>query len=312
MNIQQLEYIVAVDTWRHFSTAAEKCNITQPTLSMMIQRLEEELGVKIFDRTKQPVITTDIGMKIIEQARIILSETKQLKKIVADQKNEAQGELHIGIIPTVAPYLLPLFLNTFLKKYPNIKLRISEFTTDQIINQLEKQHLDAGILATPLKISSVKEQPLFYEQFVVYASREEKLMKKKYLLADDIDVNHLWLLEEGHCLRSQVVNLCELKRKESLMQNLDYQAGSIETLKKMVDLNNGITILPELALRDLTKKQQKNIRFFRSPAPVREISIVTYRYFAKHNLIEVLKNEILASLPENMKDSIKKQIAQIN
>lgn len=312
MNLQQLEYIVAVDTWRHFSTAAEKCNITQPTLSMMIQRLEEELDVKIFDRSKQPVITTDVGSKIVEQARVILGESKQLKKIVEEQKGEIQGDLHIGIIPTVAPYLLPLFLTTFLKKYPNIRLKISEFTTDQIVSQLEKQHLDAGILATPLKVASVKEQPLFYEQFVVYASQDEKMMKKKYLLADDIDVNHLWLLEEGHCLRSQIVNLCELKRQESLSQNLDYQAGSIETLKKMVDLNNGITILPELALRDLNKKQQKNIRYFRAPAPVREVSIVTYRYFVKHNLIEVLKKEILASLPESMKDSVKKQITQIN
>jgi LysR family hydrogen peroxide-inducible transcriptional activator len=312
MNFQQLEYIVAVDTWRHFSTAAQKCNITQPTLSMMIQRLEEELGIKIFDRSKQPVMTTQIGRKIVEQARTILGETKQLKNIVEEQKGEAHGDLHIGIIPTVAPYLLPLFLNTFLKKYPNIRLKISEFTTDQIVSQLEKQHLDAGVLATPLKIASVKEQPLFYEQFVVYASQDEKMMKKKYLLADDINVNHLWLLEEGHCLRSQVVNLCELKRQESLSQNFDYQAGSIETLKKMVDLNNGITILPELALRDLNKKQQKNIRYFRAPAPVREVSIVTYRYFIKHNLIEVLKKEILASLPESMKDSVKKQITQIS
>ncbi len=312
MNFQQLEYIVAVDTWRHFSTAAEKCHVTQPTLSMMIQRLEEELDIKIFDRSKQPVITTDIGNKIIEQARTILSETKQLKKMVAEQKGEAHGDLHIGILPTVAPYLLPLFLNAFLKKYPNIKLRISEYTTDQIITQLEKQHLDAGILATPLKMASVKEEPLFYEQFVVYASQDEKMMKKKYLLADDIDVNHLWLLEEGHCLRSQVVNLCELKRKESLMKNLDYQAGSLETLKKMVDMNNGITILPELALRDLTKKQQKNIRYFKPPAPVREISIVTYRYFVKYNLIEVLKKEILASLPLGMKEARKNQITQID
>lgn len=312
MNLQQLEYIVAVDTWRHFSTAAEKCNITQPTLSMMIQRLEEELDIRIFDRSKQPVITTDIGNKIIEQARTILSETKQLKKLVAEQKGEVHGDLHIGIIPTVAPYLLPLFLTGFLKKYPHVKLRISEFTTDQIIHQLEKQHLDAGILATPLDLPSVKEQPLFYEQFVVYASQEEKMMRKKYLLADDINVNHLWLLEEGHCLRSQVVNLCELKRQESLMQNLDYQAGSIETLKKMVDMNNGITILPELALRDLTRKQQKNIRYFRAPAPVREISIVTYRYFVKYNLIDALKKEILASLPPGMKEARKNQITSIH
>ncbi|HCW06980.1 MAG TPA: DNA-binding transcriptional regulator OxyR [Cytophagales bacterium] len=311
MNIQQLEYIVAVDKWRHFSTAAEKCNVTQPTLSMMIQRLEKELDVKIFDRSKQPVVTTEIGQKIVDQARTILSESAQMKQLVSDQKREAHGDLHIGIIPTVAPYLVPLFVGSFLKKYPNIKLKISEFTTDQIVQQLEKQHLDAGILATPLKIPSIKELPLFYEQFVVYASPDEKLMKKKYLLADDIDVNHLWLLEEGHCLREQVVNLCELKRKETLIQNFDYQAGSIETLKKMVDVNHGITILPELAIPDLSAKQKKNVRYFKAPAPVREVSIVTYRYFIKYNLIEVLRKEILSHLPEAMRSSSQKQIAQL-
>ncbi len=300
MNLQQLEYIVAVDTLKHFSAAAAKCNVTQPTLSMMIQKLEEELDVKIFDRSKQPVQTTEIGQTVIDQARMILGEAGNLKKLVAQQKGTISGELRIGIIPTLAPYLLPLFLNQFLKKYPLLKLKISELTTDQIIERLNAQHLDAGILATPLKNPTLQELPLFYEQFVVYASQAEKMMKKKYLLAADIDVNRLWLLEEGHCLRSQVVNLCELKRKEALLQNLDYEAGSIETLRKMVDLNNGITILPELALRDLTKTQMKNIRYFKSPAPVREVSIVTYRYFVKYHLIEALKKEILANIPKEM------------
>ena len=312
MNLQQLEYIVAVDTYRHFSTAAEKCNVTQPTLSMMIQRLEDELDVKIFDRSKQPVVTTIIGSKVIDQARIILNESNQMKTLVREQKGEAQGQLHIGIIPTVAPYLLPLFLNDFLKKYPKIHLKISELTTDQIISHLEKQQMDAAILATPLKIQSLKEQPVFYEQFVVYASANEKLMKKKYLLAEDIDVNHLWLLEEGHCLREQVVNLCELKKKETQIQNLDYQAGSIETLRKMVDINNGITILPELALRDLNAGQKKKIRYFKPPAPVREISIVTYRYFVKYNLIELLKKEIIKSIPPEMLLAERKQITELD
>lgn len=312
MNLQQLEYIIAVDTWRHFSAAAEKCNVTQPTLSMMIRRLEEELDVKIFDRSKQPVVTTDVGKKIIEQARIVLNEATQMKTLVRDQKSEAQGELHIGIIPTVAPYLLPLFLNEFLSKYPNVRLKISELTTDQIISHLEKQQMDAGILATPLKNPSIEEHPLFYEQFVVYASAEEKMMKKKYLLAEDINVNHLWLLEEGHCLREQVVNLCELKRKETLLQNLDYQAGSIETLRKMVDMNNGITILPELALSDLSAKQKKNIRYFKPPAPVREVSIVTYRYFVKYHLIDLLRNQIAKNIPPHMLSPDRKQITELD
>ncbi len=312
MNLQQLEYIVAVDTYRHFSTAAEKCNVTQPTLSMMIQKLEDELEVKIFDRSKQPVVTTSIGNKVIAQARIVLNEANLMKTLVRDQKGEAQGQLHIGIIPTVAPYLLPLFLNDFLKKYPKIHLKISELTTDQIISHLEKQQMDAAILATPLKVPSLKEHPIFYEQFLVYASANEKLMKKKYLLAEDIDVNHLWLLEEGHCLREQVLNLCELKKKETQLQNLDYQAGSIETLRKMVDMNNGITILPELAMGDLNASQKKKVRYFKPPAPVREISIVTYRYFVKYNLIELLKKEIIKNIPQEMLSAGRKQITELD
>jgi LysR family hydrogen peroxide-inducible transcriptional activator len=312
MNFQQLEYIVAVDTLKHFSSAAAKCNVTQPTLSMMIQKLEEELEVKIFDRSKQPVQTTEIGQTVVDQARMILGEAANLKKLVAQQKGAISGDLRIGIIPTLAPYLLPLFLSQFLKDYPLLKLKISELTTDEIVAKLNAQQLDAGILATPLKIQSIQEHPLFYEQFVVYASpNERKMMKKKYLLADDIDVNRLWLLEEGHCLRSQVVNLCELKRKESLLQNLDYEAGSIETLRKMVDMNSGITILPELAIRDLSKQQLENIRYFKSPAPVREISIVTYRYFVKSHLIEALRKEILLAIPKGMLSQDRKEIASI-
>ena len=253
-----------------------------------------------------------IGQTVVDQARMILGEAGNLKKLVAQQKGAISGDLRIGIIPTLAPYLLPLFLSRFLKDYPLLKLKISELTTDEIVAKLNGQQLDVGILATPLKIPSIQELPLFYEQFVVYASQnEKKIMKKKYLLADDIDVNRLWLLEEGHCLRSQVVNLCELKRKETLLQNLDYEAGSIETLRKMVDMNSGITILPELALRDLTKLQLENIRYFKSPAPVREISIVTYRYFVKSHLIEALKKEILKAVPKEMLESTRRTITQI-
>lgn len=311
MNLQQLEYIVAVDTLKHFSAAAAKCNVTQPTLSMMIQKLEQELDVKIFDRSKQPVQTTEIGQTVVGQAKMILGEAGNLKKLVAQQKGTISGELRIGIIPTLAPYLLPLFLNQFLKKYPLLKLKINELTTDMIIEKLNAQQLDAGILATPLNDPSIQEFPLFYEQFVVYATQSEKMMKKKYLLAEDIDINRLWLLEEGHCLRSQVVNLCELKKREALLQNLDYEAGSIETLRKMVDLNSGITILPELALRDLSKKQMNNIRYFKSPAPVREVSIVTYRYFVKSHFIEALKKEILENIPAVMRDSARKEITPV-
>ncbi len=312
MNLQHLKYVLAVDTYRHFAKAAEKCFVTQPTLSMMIQKLEEELDVKIFDRSKQPVVPTEAGELVIKQAKVILQEASRMKQILSELKGQVKGELKLGIIPTVAPYLLPLFLNSFLKKFPLLKIKITELTTQQIIEKLKNHHLDAGILATPLNNNSLNEQPLYYEQFVVYASANEKLMKKKFLLPDDIDTNHLWLLEEGHCLRSQVLNLCELRKKELETSNLEYEAGSIETLKKIVDFNSGITILPELALKELIPKDMKNVRHFKPPVPVREISIVTYHHFIKQRMIDILKEEICNSVPAEMLTAKRKLVTSID
>lgn len=301
MTIQQLEYALAVASEKHFVKAAEKCFVTQATLSMMIKKLEDELGVMIFDRSKHPVVPTEVGKKIIEQAQITVSEFNRIKQVISSERGEVSGELRIGIIPTLAPYLLPLFLNSFLNKYPNLKLKISEITTSEITSKLKSNELDAGVLAIPIHIPELNEQHLFYEDFVVYASEQDD-MKKKYVLAGDIDVNRLWLLEEGHCLRSQVINLCELKLKETKMHQLDFNAGSLETLKKIVEANQGITILPKLALRDMTKQQLANIRYFKRPAPVREIGIITYRYFVKEQLIARLKNEILLSIPAEIRN----------
>ncbi|TAH43900.1 MAG: hydrogen peroxide-inducible genes activator [Bacteroidetes bacterium] len=312
MNFQQLEYIIAVDNFRHFSDAAAKSFVTQPTLSMMIQKLEDELGVKIFDRSKQPVMPTKAGEAVIAQARMVMQEASRMKEVIRELKGELKGELRLGIIPTVAPYLLPLFLTSFIKKYPLLKVKITELTTSQIIEKLKLNTLDAGILATPLSNPLLNEQILYYEQFMVYASKEEKLMKKKYLLPGDIDPNHLWLLEEGHCLRNQVLNLCELRKKELESSNLEYVTGSIETLKKMVDLNNGITILPELALRELNSQEQKQVKHFKPPVPVREISVVTYRHFVKQRIVEVLKNEICENIPKAMLTSKRKQITRMS
>lgn len=311
MNIQQLEYIIAVDSCRHFVKASEKCYVTQATLSMMIKKLEEELNVKIFDRSRQPVVPTEIGNKIIAQAKIILQESNRLKEIVQEEQGELNGELRIGIIPTLAPYLLPLFMNSFLKKYPLVRLRISELTTDDIVHKLEQHDLDAGLLSTPLNLSSLTEQTLFYEEFVVFASSKEKILQKKYVLANDIDINRLCLLEEGHCLRSQVFNLCELRDKKKELNQLDFATGSIETLKKIVEVNQGITILPMLALKDMSAKQKNNIRYFKAPVPVREIGLVTYRYFVKEKLIKSLKEEILDHIPSEMKSLSKKEILNI-
>ncbi|MCB0720658.1 MAG: hydrogen peroxide-inducible genes activator [Ignavibacteriae bacterium] len=311
MTIQQLSYIIAVDTYKNFKLAAEKCFVTQPTLSMQILSLEKEFGVKIFDRTKKPVIVTDIGRQIVDQARIILAETGRLEEIISEGKNILEGEIKLGIIPTLAPYLLPLFLQKFVKKYPAVKIVVNEFTTDVIIEKLKKNLIDAAVLATPLNDSSLQEYPLFYEQFVVYTSKSETAYKKQYLLAEDLNLDHLWLLEEGHCLRSQILNLCELRKQSGGIKNIEYQAGSIETLMKMVELNEGITILPELALNDLTKKQLQRVRHFRAPAPVREISMVTHRSFAKTRLLKALSGEIVSAIPEHMRKRKKQNIISL-
>ncbi len=300
MTLVQLEYIVAVDKYRHFAKAAAECFVTQPSLSTQIQKLEEELGVKIFDRNKQPVLPTDAGKEIIEQAHKILAEASYLNDIVDIKKGRLSGELRLGIIPTLAPYVLPLFIQSFTKKYPEIRLIITEYTTDIIVAKLREGRIDAGILVTPLQEHGIKEDVLFYEELIAYVSKKNAAFHKTYMLPNDIDPEKLWLLEEGHCLRSQIVNLCELKPITIEKRNFLYEAGSVETLKRMVDLYDGITILPELATLELGVKEQKQLRYFRTPSPVREISIVTHRDFVKKRMINALKQLLLEVLPEKI------------
>jgi len=311
MNLQQLEYVVAVDNHRHFLHAAQECFITQATLSMMIQKLENELDIKIFDRSKKPVKPTEIGKKIIVQARRILAESEQLKQIVLHEKGEVSGELKVGIIPTLAPYLLPKFLKKFTTQFPLVKLNISEHTTATIIERLKTGALDTAIVATPLGDKSLKEHVLFYERYFLYINDKEKGFNKQYVLPADIDVDQLWLLEEGHCMRAQILNLCELKKQHEYMEKLHYSAGSIETLKNLVEQNFGITIIPELAVYALTPLQKKRIRQFKPPAPVREISIVTHRDYVKNQLIQALKEVILSKIPPEMKINKRVKILDI-
>lgn len=310
MNLQQLEYIIAVDTYRHFATAAEKSFVTQPTLSMMIQKLEDELNVKIFDRSKQPVVPTLVGEQIINQARKVLYEAKKIKEIANNNIQVISGEFKLAIIPTLAPYLLPLFVKKFINKYPLVKLIVSEMVTEQIIENLKKGNIDAGLLVTPLNEASIYELPLFYEPFWAYVSDKDKLYNKKYVLPSEINPDDLWLLEEGHCFRTQILNLCELKKQSDNAQ-FEYAAGSIETLIKLVNQESGITIIPELATLDMSAKQKKHLREFKSPVPVREVSLVMHRYYHKENIIKALSKEIKASVPENMLQSGRKKIIEI-
>lgn len=308
MTLVQLEYIVAVDTYRSFVAAAEKCYVTQPTLSMQIQKLEESLGVKIFDRSRQPIVPTEIGMKIIEQARVVLMESKKIQEILLEKKGELEGELRIGVIPTVAPYLLPDVITVFLNKYPKVKLQIWEYTTERIVQELKQGILDCGILSTPLGDNNIMETPLFYEPFVAYVSDKSALYQKKVLSTDDIAQEKLWLLNEGHCMRGQVLNICNFKHNYGLNGTFDYNTGSVETLKRMVDINSGVTILPEMSIMNYDEDQLAHVRYFKAPEPVREISLVTTQNYVKKQAVNTLKNEILAIVPEKFKSKKKKEV----
>jgi len=310
MTLTQLEYIVALDTHRHFALAAEKCFITQPTLSMQIQKLEEELGVKIFDRTKQPVIPTEIGTNIIRQARITLRQAHLIKQMINDQKDTLSGDLRMGIIPTLAPYLLPSLYKSMQDKYPQLNLIIKESITEDVIYELKNNRLDCGIVVTPLKDPSIKEDILFYEELFVYVSKKNALSGKKYVLASEIDPNELWLLEEGHCFRSQVLNICELKKSSDF--HFKYETGNIETLKRMVDKSNGITILPELAVMEFSKARLKLVKRLKQPSPAREVSLVTHRDHIKTKLIKTLREEIINIVPVQMQKLQQKKIVEIN
>jgi LysR family hydrogen peroxide-inducible transcriptional activator len=310
MTLTQLEYIVALDTYRHFVLASEKCFVTQPTLSMQIQKLEEELDVKIFDRTKQPVIPTEIGASIIAQARITLREAGIIRQIIEEQKDNMTGEIRIGIIPTLAPYLLPQLFKNIRERYPQINLVIKETITEEIVQELKNNRLDCGIVVTPLKDSSIKEDILFYEELFVYVSKKNALHHKKYVLPSEIDPNQLWLLEEGHCFRSQILNLCELRKYSNV--NFKYETGSIETLKRMVDKSDGITILPELAVMEFNDSQMKHVKRLKEPSPAREVSLVTHRDHLKTKLLKTLKDEILDIIPKNMHKLQKKKVVEIS
>ncbi len=310
MTLVQLEYIVAIDTYRSFGLAAEKCFVTQPTLSMQVQKLEEDLGVKLFDRSKQPITPTEIGTEIIEQARITLKESYKIKELINNQKSVVSGELKIGVIPTIAPYLMPKVISAFMEKYPDVQLVIWEYMTDQIIHELKNGILDCGILSTPLEDKSLKETPIFYESFVAYLSKSSKLINKKNLTAKDISLDDLWLLNEGHCMRNQILNICNRKKSDNL-KSFEYNTDSVETLKRMVEMNKGITLLPELSVSDFTMKQLDCVRYFKSPEPTREISIVTHRNYLKRRLISALEKEIYDAIPKRMRSKKKKEILEI-
>ena len=297
MTLQQLEYIIAVDCHRHFGKAAEHCHVTQPTLSAMIQKLEEELGVRLFDRGVQPIEPTSVGKKVIEQAQNVLKKTQHIKEIVDEEQGSIRGTFRLGILPTIAPYLLPRFYVKFMKLYPSLDIRMVEMKISEIEIALVKGELDAAIIATEPDNKHLKSETLYFEEFYGYVSTLEPIFQEKVIRTSDIKGKHLWLLEEGHCFRDQLVKFCNL---EGLQSRVAYRLGRMETFMRMVESGQGITIIPELALPQLNTCQQELVRPFGIPRPTREIRLVTKQDFVRHTLLNLLVKEIKNAVPESM------------
>lgn len=297
MTISQLEYVTAIVEYQHFGKAADALGIAQSTLSMMIKKLELELDIVVFDRTIKPILPTTIGEKVIQQAKHVLAEYYRLEEIVKDHSDELAGIYNLGVIPTIAPYLMPQIIRFIVKKYPKIQFNIMELQTEEIISELTDGKLDAAILATPLQRKNIKEFPLYYEEFILFGNTKEN--SSGMVIPEQINPNDLWLLEEGHCLRAQVLNLCSVRDQAS--SQVQFKSGSLETLIEIVRHSDGVTVLPELAAKKLPKTDKNRLHTFIKPAPYREISLVTHQHAAKYKFVEVIQDIIEEIIPLNMR-----------
>jgi LysR family hydrogen peroxide-inducible transcriptional activator len=306
MNIQQLEYIIAVDRFRHFAKAAECCHITQPTLSMMIQKLEEELDVQIFDRTQHPVVPTAIGTQIIDQARISLKHFGQIKELIDQEQQLSVGQFTLGIIPTIASYVVPILLGKQQDKSKKITLTLKENTSAYLIRNVLNGSLDGALMAGPLHHAGLTEYPVYYEKFYAYVSPKDKAYKLKKIDLNKLDINNVWLLENEHCLRGQIEHLCQMKR-QSATGTVQYASGSIDTLVHIVDYNNGITIIPEMHAMGMSEEQQGHLREFKNTIAVREVSLVVSKEYIRKTMINNLITLIKTVVPKSMQDASLKQ-----
>ena len=298
MTLQQMEYIVAVYRLRHFAKAAEHCGVTQPTLSAMIQKLEQELGVKLFERSSQQVVPTAIGRLVVEQAWRVISRARKIKDIVEEERNALSGVFRIGILPTIAPYLLPRFFTRLMEEYPDIDFRVSEMKTADCKKALALGEIDVAIIVSLGEIEGMEQDSLYFEQFIAYVSESDSLFQSKSIRSADLPGHFLWLLDEGHCFRDQLVKFCNIK--SACDSKLTYSLGSIETFMRMVEAGQGITFIPELALDQLTESQKRLVRPFAIPIPTREVVLLTTKTFVRKGIKQMMINEIRDSVPQRM------------
>lgn len=298
MNLQQLEYILAVDEFRHFAKAAEHCNVTQPTLSAMIQKLEDELNAKLFDRAVQPVEPTLTGRKVIEQAKIALRQTNLIKDIVKEEARSLSGVFRLGVLPTIAPYLLPRFFPDMMEEYPSLDIRVAEMKTQECLKALQAGELEAVLIAGTAEGEHFHSIPLYYESFLGYVSKHNALFKKEMIRSSEVSGEQLWLLDEGHCFRDQLMRFCQLESAQSCQ--LAYRLGSLETFMRMVESGKGITFIPELAVLQLHEEQKRLVRPFAMPRPTRRIYLVTRTDFIRHALLNMLIEKIKSCVPKEM------------
>lgn len=298
MTLQQMQYVTAVNRLRHFARAAKECGVTQPTLSAMIRKLEEELGVAIFERSSQQVEPTPAGLLVIEEAQAMLDCERRIRDIIDEQRQSLCGTFRMGILPTIAPYLLPRFMPWLGKRYPELNLHVSEMKTEEIKDALARRDIDAAVAVNIDGLEGFTQTTLYYEQFVAYVSRESSLFARRNIVVSDIRNESLWLLDEGHCFRDQLVKFCQLKAADKSKSN--YLLGSIETFMRMVESGNGITFIPELALEQLTSQQKELARPFGLPIPVREVVMLTTGKFIRKAILDTIINAIVAHIPKRM------------
>ena len=298
MTLQQLEYLVALDTYRQFVLAAEKCFVTQPTLSMQVQKLEDELGVLLFHRTKSGIEPTAVGTKVVRHAREVLRTVQQLRETVQLEKGELVGELRLGIIPTLAPYLVPLFLLALVEQHPQLRVQVEELQTETIVQRLKANQLDVGLLVTPLDDRALQEIPLLEEPFLAYVAEDHPLYRQATVRPQDLPTDGMWLLQQGHCFRQQTLNICT-PGAAAAARPFTYESGSIETLKQLVRQNHGYTLVPELAVLD-ELAHNPMLKRFAAPEPVREVSLVVHHSFVRLPLLTSLRDIILRRTPERL------------